>query len=173
MPITAAAEAGIEDVHGLDTIASFGLSLTYGVTDDFMLSVRLPYVQRTGIREVAHAHSHEEGDVHIAHADEPEIENLGSTSGVGDLSLLGQYRIFNDRTTRTEAALLFGVKAPTGVTNERHGDETLEAEFQPGSGSWDTLLGFALAQRTGRWSFDTNVLYTLATEGTQDTNLGD
>lgn len=173
--LIAAANAGIEDVHGLDAIESFGLSFTYGITNDFMLTVRLPYVQRSGIREVAHdhAHEHEDSEVHVEHADEPEIENLGSTSGIGDLSLLGQYRFFNDKASRTEAAILFGIKAPTGVTNARHGDETLEAEFQPGSGSWDTLFGFALTHRTGRWSFDTNVLYTLATEGTQDTDFGD
>ena len=77
--LIAAANAGIEDVHGLDAIESFGLSFTYGVTNDFMLTVRQPYVQRSGIREVAHGHAHEhEDEVHVEHADEPEIENLGS-----------------------------------------------------------------------------------------------
>ena len=34
--------------------------------------------------------------------------------GIGDVTLLGQWRFFNNQATRTEAALLFGVKAPTG-----------------------------------------------------------
>ena len=47
-----------------------------------------------------------------------------------------------------------------------------EAEFQPGSGSWDFLLGGAFTQRFGAWSFDANVLGIIAGRGTQDTNLG-
>lgn len=173
--LLAAAAADIEDVHGLDTIQSFGLSFSYGVTNDLMLTVRLPYVRRTGIREVPHAHEeHEDGEVHIEHEEEAvEVENIGSTSGIGDLSLLGQYRFLNDHAARTEAALLFGLKTPTGKTDERHGDEVLEAEFQPGSGSWDPLFGLALTHRMGPWSFDSSVLYTLVTEGTQGTDLGD
>ena len=66
-----AAEAGIEDVHGLDTIQNFGLSFSYGVTNDLSLTVRLPYVRRTGIREVPHEHEHEheeeEGEIHVEH----------------------------------------------------------------------------------------------------------
>ena len=103
----------------------------------------------------------------------PRSRTSARPSGIGDLLLLGQYRFLNDRASRTEAALLFGVKTPTGETDERHGDEVLEAEFQPGSGSWDGLFGLALTQRVGLWSFDSNVLYSLVTEGTQQTDLGD
>ena len=35
------------------------------------------------------------------------------------------------------------------------------------------MLGLAYTQRIGRWSLDANALYTLATDGSQDTNLGD
>ena len=69
---------------------------------------------------------------------------------------------------------MLGVKVPTGVT-DRHTDtgELVDAEFQPGTGSWDGLFGLAATKRIGPWSFDANVLYILATEGTQDTDLGD
>jgi hypothetical protein len=87
---------------------------------------------------------------------------------------LGQYRFFNSRTTQTEAALLAGVKVPTGRSHvdDRTG-ERFEAEFQPGTGSWDGLAGLAFTQRSGAVSFDSNVLYQLATKGVQDTDLGD
>ena len=39
----------------------------------------------------------------------------------------------------------FRHQTPTGSTDERHGDEVLEAEFQPGPGSSDALLGLALS----------------------------
>ena len=167
----AAAEAGIEDVHGLATIQNYGLVYSYGLTNDLMVSIRLPYVRRTGIREVEHHH----GDAGGAHQDdgEEEIVNLGNPSGISDLSLLGQYRFLNDKASNVEAAVLLGIKTPTGKTNEKYGDETLEAEFQPGSGSWDPLFGLAMTHRTGPWSFDASILYALATEGTQETDLGD
>jgi len=151
------AAAGIEDVHGLGTIESYALSFAYGVTNDLMLAVRLPYIRRTGIRA----------------AEDDEIEDHGSPSGVGDLTMLGQYRFLNDEASRTEASFLLGVKAPTGETDVQHDGELLEAEFQPGSGAWDGLFGLALTKRVGPWSFDSNVLYTLVTEGTQETDLGD
>jgi len=152
-----ATAAGIEDVHGLGTIESYALSFAYGVTNDLMLAVRLPYIRRTGIRA----------------AEDDEIEVHGSPSGIGDLTVLGQYRFLNDKASGDEAALLLGVKAPTGATDVFHDGELLEAEFQPGSGAWDGLFGLALTKRVGPWSFDSNALYTLVTEGTQKTDLGD
>jgi hypothetical protein len=162
-------ENDIEDVHGLDTIQSYSASYSYGVTDDLMVTLRLPVVKRTGIRAVEHQHEAEE----LEQDQEPEIEDHGNPTGIGDLSLLAQYRFLNNRASRTEAAVLLGVKAPTGETDERHGEELLDAEFQPGSGAWDALFGLALTRRVGPWSFDANVLYALVTEGTQRTDLGD
>ena len=42
--------------HSIGTIRSASLSAAYGVTDDFTVSVRIPCVQRTDIREGHHAH---------------------------------------------------------------------------------------------------------------------
>jgi hypothetical protein len=73
-----------------------------------------------------------------------------------------------------QLSVLLGVKTPTGATDERDDEgELFETEFQPGSGSWDGLFGLAGTQAKGRWSFDGNVLYILATEGAQQTDLGD
>src|SRR4029077_10047176 len=92
--------------------------------------------------------------------------------GIGDLTLFGQYRFLQQQGT--QLALLFGSEVPTGKTNDRtRQDEVFDAEFQPGSGSWDLFLGVAWTYQNGFWSFDSNVLYTLGTEGTQDTDLGD
>jgi hypothetical protein len=136
----------------------------YGVTNDLTVSARLPWVRRTDIRE---GHQHDP-------MDPPELHLRGDTSGIGDLTLLSQYRFFNDRASRTEAALLLGVKTPTGETKrfDRLG-ERFETEFQPGTGSWDGLFGLAFTQRFNAWSFDTNVLYVLAGNGALDTDLGD
>jgi hypothetical protein len=141
--------------HNLDGIYATSLVFAYGITNDLTLSLRLPFIRRTNIFD------HHEGD-------------LGDAAGVGDLSVLAQYRFFNNRASQMEAALLFGTKLPTGDTSvSAVNGERFEAEFQPGSGSVDYFLGVAFTKRFGAWSFDTNVLYQFTSEGVQNTNLGD
>jgi hypothetical protein len=187
-----AAAARHEHAHSLATLESPALGYSYGLTDRVMVSIQLPYVVRTGIREASHhhhdeaaeghshaaageteGHQHEEGETHHEAEEENETVDRGDTEGVGDLTLFGQYRFYG-QDTGLQASLLTGVKTPTGRTGERDDQgELFEAEFQPGSGSWDPMLGLALSQAQGRWSVDGNVLYTIATEGTQHTDLGD
>lgn len=150
--------------HSLDAILAPTLVYAYGVTNDLTLIGRLPYVARRDIREGHHSHG----------AVGNTVNERGDADGFGDLTLLGQSRIFNSRETRTEAALLLGVKAPTGRTGLHDNlGERFEAEFQSGTGSWDGLFGAAFTQRFGAWAFDSNVLYQLATKGALDTDLGD
>src|SRR5262245_31398287 len=148
--------------HSLDAIVAPALLYAYGVTDDLTLALRLPFVRRTDIRE-GHVH----GGV-------PHVDEFGDSAGVGDLSVLAQYRLLNNRAQQTEVSLLLGLQLPTGDTSvNAAGGERFETEFQPGTGAWNGMFGLALTKRFGAWSFDTNVLYVLATEGAQETNLGD
>jgi hypothetical protein len=153
--------------HSMDAIMAPTLIYAYGVTNDLTVIGRLPIVIRTDIREGEHHHLHGGAAVN-------SVVERGDSSGIGDVTLLGQYRFFNNRATRTEAALLLGVKAPTGRTNvDDEQGARFETEFQPGSGSWDGLFGLAFTQRFTAWSFDTNVLYHQVNKGAQDTDLGD
>ena len=167
MPQLIAAAGKHIHAHSIGTIQSPIASASYGVTDDFMVSVRMPWVNRTDIREGHHAHG--PGGVVTTRS------TIAATrSGFGDVTVLGQWRFLNNTATRTEAAFLFGVKAPTGATDRLDAQGLLfETEFQPGSGSWDLLLGGAFTQRFGAWSFDANVLGIIAGRGAQDTNLGE
>jgi hypothetical protein len=156
-----------QHVHSIGTIQSTALGAAFGVTNDVTVSVRLPFVLRSDIREGTHTHVHGGAAVNTVTA-------RGDASGVGDATVLGQWRFLNNAATATEAALLFGVKLPTGATSVRdRAGELFEAEFQPGSGSTDALIGAAFTQRFGPWSFDANVLYIAVHKGTQDTDLGD
>jgi len=153
--------------HSADYLLSPSLTAAYGVTDDFTVSVVLPYLIRHDLRAGEHSHS---GGMAFNSA-----EKLGNVKGIGDLSILGAYRFLNDDANDFEAAVLFGVELPTGDTHEKslHG-ERLETEHQPGSGSWDPSLGLALTKRIGdRVSLDANVLYTFTGHGSQETELGD
>src|SRR5256714_14909388 len=110
--------------HSIGTIQSASVSAAYGVTDDFMVSVRIPWVNRTDIREGHHEHL--PGGI-VSNT----VDYRGDASGRGDVTVLGQYRFLNNQATRTEAAFLFGAKLPTGATNriDRLG-ELVQAGFQ-------------------------------------------
>ena len=161
--LTGAAVSGNEGVHDLKTVESATAVLAYGLTRDLTITMRVPWVGRTGIRE---------GDA--SDPFNPAVVDRGSAAGFGDVTFLGQYRFFNDQRSRTDAAVLLGVKAPTGTTNrvDKQG-ELFDAEFQPGGGAWNGLFGVAATRRFGSWSLDSNVLYILSSTGAQQTDLGD
>lgn len=156
----AALAGGHAHVHSLDELSAATVALTYGVSDDLMLTVRVPYLMRDGVR-TGHFH----GGV-------PEVEDEGGGSGVGDIAAMLEWRFV--RSENTDVALLGGVKAPTGRENV-HNDlgEAFASEFQPGSGSWDFMLGAAVTQRVAHWSFDGSGLYTIAGKNDADDDLGD
>lgn len=177
--LLAAANRGTH-AHSLRSIEAMSLSVAYGITNDLTLAVRASGVRRSDIREPG-------GDMlsggHMGMMDSGEMSSLmsadginrrGNSAGFGDVTMLGQYRFHNNAQTGTSAAVLFGFKAPTGSTSQRDNfGQLFQAEFQPGSGSWDGLIGAAFTKRTGRWAFDVSGLYYLISNGTQNTNLGD
>jgi hypothetical protein len=179
--LIAAASQG-NHAHAMRSIESGTLSVAYGVTNDFTVSVRLPGVRRSGIRQAAESEDMLSGG-HMGGFDSMTMSSMmspgginarGNSSGFGDVTLLGQYRFHQNAATGIEAAVLFGFKAPTGSTRERDNNGQLfEAEFQPGSGSFDGIVGAAVTKRVGRWSFDASGLYLLVGKGTQNTDLGD
>ncbi len=154
------AERGIEGVHSLDKIITTSLSAAYGVSDTFTFSARLPYIERRNIR----AGEVEDGEV--------ETHRHGNSAGMGDLLMMGHYRLLDIGTAKT--GILFGIKAPTGKTDDKddHG-QRFETEFQPGSGSWDFLLGASAGHSFARLNYYANVLYYKTTEGSQSTEIGD
>lgn len=152
------------DVHSVDWVLSPSLGLAWGAGENLTLGLRLPYLYRNAIRE---AH-HEPG------GEPPHVEDHGDAKGFGDLTLFGQYRFLERPAAKLHLALLFGVKTPTGRTDIRTPEGSrFEAEHQPGSGSWDPMLGLALTRHFNSLAFDASTLYLLATKGTQKTDLGD
>ncbi len=177
--LIAAANRGTH-AHSIRSIDSLSLSVAYGITNDLTLAVRASGVRRSDIRE-AHEDMLSGGHMGIMNSHEMSslmsadgINRRGNSAGFGDVTMLGQYRFHSNAQTGTSAAVLFGFKAPTGNTSQRDAyGQLFQAEFQPGSGSWDGLIGAAFTKRTGRWAFDVSGLYYLINNGTQNTNLGD
>lgn len=159
-------EAGLDAV---DSLLNASIGGFYGITDDLTLGLRLPYAWRFDIREPPHLEEGEGQDEEGAGV----IEQVGDTDGIGDLVLFGQYRFFHE-PNKQHAAIQIGVKTPSGEADERSPEgELIEADLQPGSGSWDASFGIAYTHWFSPFAFDTNILYTVVTEGTQDTELGD
>jgi len=177
-----------EEVHSTGAINNLSLNAAWGLTDNLTIGFNLPQVTRMSIREGAHHAADAGADEHDTPEPEPEhegpgehgavnlheISQLGDASGLGDLTTYGQYRFVGSDDARLHASILFGLKAPTGKTDIiSDAGHRFEAEHQPGSGSWDTLAGLAVTRQWTNITLDSNILYALAGDGSQDSNLGD
>ena len=154
------AAAGLEGVHSADKLINTSISASYGVTGNFTISARLPYIKRENIRE---------GELEGGF---PEAHTHGDSSGLGDLILAGQYRI--SKSAGTDISIHAGIKLPTGETNEKDIEgERFETEFQPGSGSKDLLIGASISHQSGKFGYHANILFNKTSEGSQSTEIGD
>ena len=152
--------------HTTDYNLEAAASLAYGLAEHFTISARLPFVRRDDLREGHHSHS--------GGAVSNTVEELGSVSWIGDLSLMAEWIAAHNHERGWFVSLLGGLKVPTGSTSETSPDgERLETEHQPGTGSWDPLFGLAASKSWGTISLHGSGLYQLSTEGAQDTELGD
>lgn len=154
------AEQGIEDVHSIDHLYNSSIAVAYGVTKNLTISIRIPWISRNNIREGEFDDDHAEGDAH----------GHGDASGLGDSVFLANYRVWEAATF--DASLQAGFKAPTGDVDESDRGQRLETEFQPGTGSWDFLIGGSASKTIGQWGLHTNILYSGTSEGSQNTEIG-
>lgn len=153
-----------EHAHSRSSEMLLNANMSYGITDDLNLIVNVPYRFVYGLNSGHHVH-----DEHDGHG--AEVVGSGNSIGLGDLNLLAKYRILNHSY---QAALIAGIKMPTGDTNEVNNEgERLSPEDQPGTGSWDPILGFAVSYPYRKFSFDANSLYRLSTQGSQGITVGD
>jgi hypothetical protein len=149
--------AGGVDAHNTRYDANAALGLAYGVTRRLTLSVELPYVRHDRIRMA------EPGEA---------AEGLGSSAGIGDATVLAKYRLGGGGPLGF--ALIGGLKMPTGSTHRHDAfGERFETEHQPGSGSWDPVVGASAGMKLGGADLAASALYEFAGKGAQHTRLGD
>jgi len=160
-------EALAEDdihAHTSDYVLTSALAAAYGITDRLAVSAQIPFVLREDLREGEHSH--------VEGVSANEVVQLGDVAGIGDLSLIASYRLTGREGSGL--ALIGGLKLPTGTTRQRSIEgERLETEHQPGSGSWDPVLGVAAGTKLGALQIDGSLTYQFAGKGAQDTTLGD
>lgn len=145
--------------HSMDSGLNLNLNLSYGITDDFTMSMVLPFVARYG----------------LITTDLGNTIDDGNSMGLGDISFLAKYRLLQSQDENTSFAALLGLKIPSGDTNEENEFSfKLSSDDQPGSGSWDPIMGLSFSQIfKERFFFDSNLLYVLSTPGKQNTIVGD
>lgn len=152
--LDALAAEGI-DAHNTDYNLNGSLGAAYGLNYHVTVSAELPYVRRDHLRE----------------GSSDGVEQLGSPSGIGDLNVLAKYRLTDSE--RSGFALIGGLKLPTGSTHKTAPDgERLETEHQPGTGSWDPIIGASAFALVGKVQLTASALYQVSTTGAQHTQLG-
>ncbi len=147
------------DIHSVDWLAEFSISGSYGITDHLNVGLSLPF-------EVIHGFRFVENDG----VNPPAVEGANAIVGMGDATLLGKYSFNIDPV---ELAVLAGVKIPTGSTSQLdNSGNLLEPDHQPGTGSWDPMLGVAALKQFERFTVGGSILYRYTTEGRHDFRPG-
>lgn len=127
------------------------LTGVHAVTGDFTLGLTLPMVQK-------------EVEFKTSSGKTSQV----TSSGLGDLSLVGVYRFYRRDVPRatTQFSVIGGLKAPTGSTSQRDrnapaltgtASQRVPRPLQPGSGSWDGIVGITGFQNFDRLSFYASV----------------
>lgn len=103
------------------------LTVDYGISADWGVSLQLPYLQRYHTTIVG-------GDTDIS---------TSRSSSLGDVRVLGRYQGFS---AEHDWGVQFGLKLPTGKTSYTfkagpQAGELLDRGLQPGTGSTDLLIG--------------------------------
>jgi hypothetical protein len=102
-----------------------------------------------------------------------DIMPHASTSGIGDMSLVGNFRLYEQLRQKTTItwSLLGGVKFPTGDSSKLQlSDDDLPAgigghDLALGSGSFDGVVGTSVYGRWDRWFGTASVQYAIRTRG--------
>lgn len=148
--------SGAIDAHNTSYDVNAGVGAAYGITHQLTISVEVPYVRHENIR-----------------ATDPElgVEHLGGVGGIGDISFLAKYCLTPEGPAGI--ALIGGIKVPTGSTHEQDVfGNRFETEHQPGTGSWDPILGASVGKKLGPVSLAASAIYQVGGEGAQHTRLG-
>ncbi len=95
--------------------------------------------------------------------------------GLGDVALLGKYRVFKRDWERGafHLAVISGLEFPSGDTDADEDGVRLPPALQPGLGAWNPVTALAANLELDLFRFDGLFFYKINTEGAQDFEAGD
>ncbi len=92
-------------------------------------------------------------------------------NGIGDLNLMGIYRIINSKNNFHQLSGGLGVKAPLGKFDEK-GISGVNPSFQLGTGSWDYQAALSYKFQKNKVAVLINTDYTIKTENKKHYRFG-
>lgn len=120
-----------DEVYTINRIHRLNGSI--GLTDRLSLDLVLPFVSR----------SHE----HVHHHHGEDLIEAWNFSGVGDFVTQLRYAVWvPSRASLPTVYGILGGKFPTGATHKTNEEDEAEVSIQPGSGSYDLIVGAATRQ---------------------------
>jgi len=170
-------ERSLEDVQNEGVYTSiptememikYTLTAGYGFTPRLKVFASIPYVKNTMDMSML---------MDMGMGMEEWMERaMEDVNGLGDITLMGLYRIYADRDIRPSRALSAGagLKLPTGSYTERTPSGRLvHAHMQPGTGSWDPILSIIYTRMGESLLLQANLTYQITTENSKGYEFGD
>lgn len=101
--------------------------------------------------------------------------DMDTVEGVGDVSLMGFFKLYADRDMApTERVTLgVGLKTPTGKDNDRENGNLMHMMMQRGTGSWDPLIALNGMKAFGKTYLIGTFTYQYTTENDRGYEVGD
>ncbi|MCL5021845.1 MAG: hypothetical protein M1497_00470, partial [Nitrospirae bacterium] len=171
-------ERSVEDVMNAGKYTSiptrmemikYTLTAAYGFTPKFSVFATIPYVRNTMDMEMFMSMGMGMPKEWMEHAMEP-VEDIG------DVTVMGLYRLYTDRDIRPTDVLTFGVgvKTPTGSSTKRTSTgKFVHAHMQPGTGSWDPLVSLVYTKMVNPFLFQADASYQITTRNSNGYEFGD
>ncbi len=150
-------------------MVKYTLTAGYGFSPKFKAFVSVPHVRNTMDMEMYM-------DMGMGMGYEWMVHTMEPVSELGDITLMGLYRLSTDRDVMpTEAVTLgFGVKSASGsATIKKSNGEYVHAHMQPGTGSWDPLVSLMYTKKSVPLLLQADATYQYTTKNRENYEFGD
>jgi hypothetical protein len=146
-----------DPTHTEEFEQAVSLAAHYGLLHNVQLGVLLPYAWNS------------------LHQENAGLPTRLAAEGLGDLTLFGKWAFLEtyESHLNLKASLIGGLETPTGAFRQTDQGVRLPPDLQPGSGSWDAIVGAAVNYEPYRWKFDATVLYKRNGENRDHVRFGD
>lgn len=148
-------------------MTKYTLTAAYGFSPSFSAFVTIPYLRNT--MDMLELMDMGMGMELMKHAMEP-------VDDIGDMTVMGLYRLYTNREIRPSDALTLGlgIKTPTGSSTKKDASgKFIHAHMQPGTGSWDPLVSLVYTKMANPFLFQGDVTYQIATRNSNGYEFGD
>lgn len=145
----------------------YTLTAGYGFTPKFKTFVSIPYIRNTMDMEVF---------MNMGMGNEWMKHEMEPVEGIGDITVMGLYRLYTNMETRPTDTLTigFGIKTPSGSSTEKtRSGKFVHAHMQPGTGSWDPLISLVYAKMINPFLLQADATYQLTTRNSKGYEFGD